>query len=168
MHCGADLDDADETARSASDERVARRNRRNLETASEADDSADESLLDPDGLLDNSLTVLVGLVGGALVGVLALVLFGIITQSVWGLLPAGLAWMVGTGYLSTRRTVGEAVRYGCYATALLLVLYPLVSFAPATKGGDFAGRVFLFLVAELLFGVFALGLVGVGRVAGKK
>ena len=162
LHCGADLDD--EPPGSTPNERATRPTASPDVTAN----SAADRRLDPDGLLDGSLTLLVGLGGGAIVGVLTFLLVGIATQSGGSIVPAGLAWLAGTGYFATRERVGEALKYGCYAVALLLVLLPVISFAPAVKGGNFAGRVFLFLVAELLFGVFAIVLAGIGHVAGRK
>ncbi|WP_137286943.1 hypothetical protein [Halorussus salinisoli] len=173
LHCGADLEsEGTGQRRGGNSNRNRAPSERAVQTTSsetgDAEAAANDHLFDPDGLLDNSLTVLVGIVGGALVGALAFLLFGLVVQSWVSILPGGLAWTGGTAYLATRDSIGEAVKYGCYAVALLLVLFPVVSFSPATKGGNFAGRVLLFLVAELLFGVFALGLAGVGHVAGKR
>lgn len=165
LHCGADLGATSSDPTPTTDRQQTAGNQAGTTSGSSA---ASDRLLDPEGLLDDSLTLLVGLVGGTAVGLLMFLLFGIITQSGWSILAGGLAWLAGTGYLSTRHSIGETIRYGCYAVALLLVLFPFVSFAPATKGGNFAGRVLLFFAAELLFGVFAAGLAGVGYVAGKK
>lgn len=157
MHCGADFeaDPADVPSTTAGGE-----------TTTESTGTEESHLLHPDSLADNTLTVLVGLVGGAAVGVLTLVLFLFTTQSVWSLLPAVVAWLGATGYLVTRRTVGAAFQFGCYGVAFLLVALPIIAFSGATKGGTFGGRVLLFLGGELLFGIVALVVAAIGHVAG--
>lgn len=49
-----------------------------------------------------------------------------------------------------------------------LVALPTVAFSESMTGGDFVGRVFLFVVGEVLFGLVALVLVAIGYVGGKK
>lgn len=101
-----------------------------------------------------------------LVGFLTLLLFALFTQSGWSIVPGGLAWLFSTGYLSTRRTVGEAIKYGCYAVALLLVLFPAIILTPVTDVETLSGRIFLFIAAELVLGVFGVVLAGIGYVVG--
>lgn len=61
-----------------------------------------------------------------------------------------------------------AVRGGCYALAVALLALPLVALTDAARGGTLVGQILLFVVGELIFGLFALPLVGVGYAAGKR
>lgn len=129
---------------------------------------ASHGLLHPDGIADNSLTVAVGVVGGTVVGVLTLVLLGLASQHWLSVVPALAVWAGGIGYLSRRRSVGVAVRKACYGVAALLVLFPVISFAEVTKGGTVGGRIVLFLIGELAFGLFAVSIAGVGYYVGSR
>lgn len=168
MHCGADFEspvDADSGDRLAGG--VAReRGEVDRGDAAAADDDRDAGWLDPDGPLDNSLTVVVGIVVGLLVGLGSFVVLGSIrNDSVTGLLVLAL-WLGTTLSLARQRTLLGAVRLGCYAVAVVLVALPLVVFTGAAEGGNAAGALLLFVIAELVFGVVALVLVGVGYWAG--
>ena len=87
-------------------------------------------VLDPDGVVDNTLTVVVGILGGIVVGIVATVTLAIVTESLWGVLLGIVAWLGSTGYLVRRRTVQGAVEKGGYAAAVVLLLIPLVAFSP--------------------------------------
>lgn len=124
--------------------------------------------LAPDGWLDDSLTVVVGVVAGVVVGFLTLLVGGVLAGGTVGGLGGLVAWIGATSYLARRRTIFGAVHGACYAVAGLLVLVPLIAFTDATTGGTVAGRVILFVVGELVFGLVAAFLFGVGYVAGKR
>lgn len=171
MHCGAEF--AEASADAATSEGVS-----DPVSDSVSDPASDpvsdpvseeESgrLLDPDGLADDALTVVVGVVAGAVVGLLALILFGISTQSWWALVPTLLAWVGTSAYLVRRRTVGRAFRLGCFAVAVLLLALPVIAFSDAVQGGSFAGRIVLFIGAEVAFGVVALVVAAFGIALGE-
>jgi len=84
--------------------------------------TADEGrLLDPDGLVDNSLTVIVGIGAGIVIGLISLFVFGIAFGGT-GALLAFVAWLGSTAYLARRRTVFDAVRDGTFGLAAVLVI----------------------------------------------
>jgi hypothetical protein len=127
-----------------------------------------DRLFHPDGLLDNSLTIVIGGVVGLCCGVVALFVFGAVGSGGVGLL-AGLVAFVGvTGWLARQYSLFGAVRGGCYALAVALLALPLVALTDAAKGGTLGGQVILFLVAELVFGLIAAPVAGIGYVAGKR
>jgi hypothetical protein len=110
----------------------------------------------PDGLIDDSLTVVIGVVVGVVGG------GGV------GLLAGLGAWVGVTAWLARQYSVFGAVRGGCYALAVALLALPLVALTDAARGGTLVGQILLFVVGELIFGLFALPLVGVGYAAGKR
>lgn len=104
-----------------------------------------DQLLAPDGFVDDTLTVAVGITGGIIVGVVGTVVLGILTESAWAL-PFGLvAWLGTTAYLVRRRTVQDAVAKSGYAVAAVLLLVPVIALSPtvsidggvADRGGAF-------------------------------
>ena len=125
-----------------------------------------EPMLDPDGLVDNSLTVIVGIAGGLVVGIVGTIALAIMTDSGWGFLLGIVAWLGSTGYLVRRRTVQAAVAKSGYAVAVVLLLLPLIAFSPLVDvSGGLRGRLTSFLLA-LVFVVFPAGFAaGLGYVA---
>ncbi|PSQ00548.1 zinc ribbon domain-containing protein [Halobacteriales archaeon QS_4_70_19] len=136
---------------------------------SSAGSTAGESsgqLLDPDGLIDNSLTIIAGIVGGTIAGIVGTIVLGILTESGYGLLFGVVVWLLATAYLVRQRTVQGAVSKSGYAIALVLLAVPLLAFSPALEpeGGSRGG---LFTVL-LLFSVLPAGVAAtVGWVAGR-
>lgn len=123
-------------------------------------------LLDPEGLVDNGLTVLVGIVGGTVAGVLGTVVLGILTESRYGLLFGVVVWLLVTASLVRQRTVQGAVARSGYAIALVLLSVPLLAFSPALEpeGGTRGG----FFVVLLVFAVVPAGVAAaVGWVASR-
>jgi len=120
-------------------------------------------LLAPDGIVDDALTVLVGVVGGLVVGVVGTVVLGLITGSGWAV-PFGLAaWLGATAYLVRRRTVQGAVAKSGYAVAVVLLCVPVIALSPALPvDGGLGERGGLFVV--LL--VFVVVPAGVAAAAG--
>lgn len=185
MHCSADLTDTREAADADGDETwdsidgegadaatatasesaataTAAESNATPETATET--AASDQLLDPDGLVDNTLTVIVGIVGGTIAGLVGTVVLGLVTTSGYGVLFGVVVWLVVTAYLVRQRTVQGAVSRSGYAIALVLLVAPLLSFSPAIEpeGGSRGG---LFVVL-LVFSIIPAGLAGaVGWVA---
>jgi hypothetical protein len=89
-----------------------------------------EQLLAPEGLLDNTLTVLVGIVGGIVVGVIGTSVLLALTGSGWAVLLGLFAWLGGTAYLVRRSTVQAAVAKTGYAVAIVLLLVPVIALSP--------------------------------------
>jgi hypothetical protein len=116
--------------------------------------------------VDNSLTVIVGITGGLVVGIVGTIALAIMTDSGWGFLLGIVAWLGSTGYLVRRRTVQAAVAKSGYAVAVVLLLLPLIAFSPLVDvSGGLRGRVTSFLLA-LVFVVFPAGFAaGLGYVA---
>jgi len=129
--------------------------------------AADETgLLHPDGLLDNSLTVVVGIVAGIVIGVISLFVFGIAFGGT-GVLLAFVAWLGSTAYLARRRTVFDAVRDGAFGLAAVLVIAGIgASVGTAMDGGSAVAAIvvlvpFLFVAALVAGTGYAIGTFGV-------
>jgi len=131
-------------------------------------DASDGQLLDPDGLVDNALTILVGIVGGAIAGLVGTIVLGVVTNSGYGVLFGILAWLVTTAYLVRQRTVQGAVSKSGYAIALVLLLVPLIALSPFVNiDGGLSERGGLFVVLLVSVGVPAAIAAAVGWVAGR-
>ncbi len=173
MHCDAEFDapvagDSDERPRTEDD--AADDGERTVGTGSVAADLTTwerrlSRWLGPDGWIDNSLTVVVAVVAGAVLGPLTTVVSVGLTGSLWSV-AAGLVVLVGaTAALANRRTVYGAVRGGCFAVAGLLALLP-VSLLVGTSDRPL-GRLDVFLASEFAVGLVAVPLVLVGVLAGR-
>ena len=113
-----------------------------------------EQLLAPDGLLDNTLTVLVGIVGGIVVGVIGTSVLLALTGSGWAVLLGLVAWLGATAYLVRRSTVQEAVAKSGYATAAVLLLVPVIALSPVLGvDGGIQERGGLFVVLAVFVGL---------------
>lgn len=125
-----------------------------------------QALMASDGLLDNTLTVVVGIIGGLFVGVLGTVVLLIISGSGLALLFGLIAWLGATAYLVRRRTVQEAVAKSGYAVALVLLLVPVIALSPVVSvDGGLGERGGLFVVLLLFVAIPAGIAAGVGWVA---
>jgi hypothetical protein len=125
-------------------------------------------VLDPDGIVDNTLTVIVGILGGIVVGIVAIITLAIVTDSPWGVLLGIVAWLGSTGYLVRRRTVQGAIEKSGYAAAVVLLLIPLVAFSPlASVEEGLTGRGLFFLTALAVVSVPAIIAAVVGWTAGR-
>jgi hypothetical protein len=131
------------------------------------EETSDDHLIDPDGILDNVSTAMVGVVGGLLAGIVLLPL------SIW-LFPdpledlvlwvAGAGWLAATAWIARTRTVFGAVeKAGLVLGGLLALAPPLAALAAENGVGDVLG-------ATIIFGIFvwpvALVLAGIGWVVG--
>lgn len=129
---------------------------------------ASGGLLDPDGLVDDSLTVVVGVVGGIVVGILGTVLLLVLTGSGWALAFGFVAWMAATGYLVRRQTVQEAVAKSGFAVAGVLLLVPLLALSPVLEvDGGLGERAMAFLVLLVTALIPAAVAASVGWVASR-
>lgn len=129
--------------------------------ASSTGDEGAGELLAPDGLLDNTLTGLVGIVGGIIVGLVGTVVLGIVTGSGWAVVFGLLAWLGATVYLVRRRTVQGAVAKSSYAVAIVLLAVPLIALSPvASIDGGIEERGGLFIVL-LVFVAIPAGVTAV-------
>ncbi|WP_254839509.1 zinc-ribbon domain-containing protein [Natronomonas marina] len=132
------------------------------------DAGADDQLLDPDGFVDNTLTVLVGIGGGIVVGIVGTIVIAVLTGSGWGLLLGVVAWLGSTAYLVRQRTVQGAVAKSGYAVAAVLLLIPFVAFSPlANVDGGLSGRGIFFLTSLLAVAFPAGFAAAVGWVASR-
>jgi hypothetical protein len=148
MHCSADLTEERERADTdddgawdvnadAADGSAAGGSSPSTATPGTTDATAtgERTLLDPEGLIDDTLTVMVGFGGGLVVGFVGTLVLVAVTESVWAFPVGIIAWLLATAYLVRRRTVQEAVAKAAYGVALVLVLVPLVAFSPGSGGG---------------------------------
>lgn len=138
------------------------------ETPIEGDGTGTGTLLDPDGMVDDTLTVVVGAVAGVVIGLVTTVALLASTTSAWlGVGLGAAAWLGSTAYLVRRRSVLGAVSHGAYGVGLAFLLVPLVAFSPATDTSGLAGRAAGFLVFLLFMAVPAAVAGVVGYVAGR-
>jgi hypothetical protein len=132
-----------------------------------ATDDGDE-FLDSDGVVDNTLTVIVGIAAGIVVGLVGTITVLVTTQSAWGFLLGVLAWIASTAHLVRRDTVQGAVSRGAYAVAVVLVLTALIPLSPLVSvEGGVAGRVEGFVAALVVVSIPAGFAAIVGYVAGR-
>lgn len=177
MHCSADLTEEraaadadgdgawDVQATDASGD-TAVEGRRDKQSADAS--GADDQILDPDGLVDNSLTVVVGIAGGIVVGLVGTIVLAVTTGSGWALLFGLVAWLGSTAYLVRRRTVQGAISRSGYSVAVVLALVPVVSFSPFVDvEGGLAGRGETFLILLIFVAIPAVFAAVVGFVAGR-
>lgn len=195
MHCSADLTDEQAAADTDSDEAWEQADGPSPETgASTATESAgigdaatslgetvaetvsgesstDENrdqLLAPDGLVDDTLTVVVGIAGGLVIGTVGTLVLGIVTGSGWAVGFGVVAWLGATAYLVRRRTVQAAVAKSGYGTALVLLSVPVIAFSPfASVDGGLGERGGLFVVLLVFVAVPAAVAAAVGWVASR-
>jgi len=137
-------------------------------TSDESDASPPiDRLIDPDSTLDAALGLALGCLVGVVVAVpvfLAVASFG---SGLGGVLSAVVAAVAAGAIVAIQATAGDGFRYGTYLVGGSLLLLPVVAFSPATEGGEFAGRLVLFLAGEALFGAVAVLCAGVGYGATK-
>jgi len=122
--------------------------------AGTADDSG--GLLDPDGLLDNSLTVVVGIGAGIVIGLISLFVFGIAFGGT-GVLLAFVAWLGSTAYLARRRTVFDAVRDGAFGLAAVLVIAGIGASVGTVTSGNSVVAALVVLVPFVFFAGLVAG-----------
>jgi len=127
-----------------------------------------EQLLDPDGVVDDTLTAVVGTVTGLVVGVVGATVLLALTGSPWALLFGLCAWLGSTVYLARRRTVQGAIAKGGYATALVLLVVPLIAFSPLMDiEGGLGERGSTFLALLVFVAVPAAVAAAIGWIASR-
>lgn len=191
MHCQADLSDGDDRGWAddldggwEDDDPPAHDAHRDLSAGETADrfdgtgrdrepgagtgESEGDHLLDPDGVVDDTLTAIVGVVGGIVVGIVGTIALAFLTGSGIALPLGFVAWIGSTVYLVRQRTVQGAISRSAYAVAVVLLLVPFVTLSPAVSvDGGLNERVAGFVVLLLLVAIPALFAAGVGYVAGR-
>lgn len=162
MHCGVDLPTTDDSGIGAGDPRAAD----GTPDPTASTDAAGRDWLHPEGFLDDSLTVTVGVVAGAVGGALVATALAWALPGGWPFLAGAAAWVLTTVSVARSRTVFGAVRTGGYLLALVLVALPLaVSLtAPMADPGD--TRLELALVLAVFAWPVAGLLAGVGHLVG--
>jgi hypothetical protein len=154
MHCSADLTDEQEVADVDEDEAWEQTPTAPSDQEEQAAREGSDQLLDPEGLVDDTLTVVVGIGGGVVVGLVGTSVLLSITGSIWGFVFGLVAWLGSTAYLVRRRTVQGAIAKTGYAVAVVLLLVPVVALSPfVSVEGGIGGRGELFAV------LFAFSLV---------
>jgi hypothetical protein len=162
MHCSADLTDERARADTDDDESWDRRS----DPSREADSSG--QLLAPDGIVDDTLTAVVGIAGGIVVGVIATFVLVFVTGSGWSLVVGFAVWMAATAYLVRRRTVQGAVAKTCYAIALVFLSIPFVALSPTLNvDGGLGARGGTFLGLLIFAAIPAIFAAGIGWVASR-
>lgn len=122
--------------------------------------------LDPSGIIDDALTVAVGIAGGLIVGVVGTVGLLLITANDWVVLGGAVAWIASTAHLVRQPTIVEAVQRTAFATAAVLLLVPLIAFGPMTTETDLGVRFVLFATMLGGLAVPAALLAGFGLALG--
>jgi hypothetical protein len=125
-------------------------------------DTPDDELLDPDGLVDNTLTIVVAIASGLIIGLISTIVSVALFGGV-GLLVGLLVWLVGTAYISRQRTVQGALSIGAYGVAAALLSVSLIPLGPQTSvEGGLGGRLTTSMIT-LVFMLFPAGMAaGVG------
>lgn len=163
MHCSADLAEERAAADVDGDGGWDRTTGTGSPGGSSVPGERGEPLLDPEGPVDDTLTVLVGIVGGLLVGVVGTLVLLVVTGSGWAIGLGVVAWLGSTAYLVRRRTAQGAVAKSGYALAVVLLSVPAIALSPVVDvDGGLAARGGLFVV--LLF--FAVVPAGIAAVVG--
>ena len=123
--------------------------------------------LHPSGIVDDALTVAVGIAGGLVVGVVGTVGLLLITANDWAVLGGAVAWIASTAHLVRQPTIVEAIQRTAYATAAVLLLVPLIAFGPTTTETDLGVRFVLFATMLGGLAVPAALLAGLGLALGR-
>jgi hypothetical protein len=165
MHCAADLGDETDASQYDVDRKTDGSTGEMFDSADEPQtaESAGDELLDPDGTVDNTLTVAVAIVSGVVIGIASTVVAAFLLGGGVGLLVGLLVWLGATAIIARQRTVQGAISLGGYSVATVFLSMPLVAFSPATNvEGGVEGR----LVSFLLLLVFALVPAGIAATIG--
>lgn len=83
--------------------------------------------LDPAEVMDDTLTVVVGLVGGFVVGLAGTVVLFILLQSAWAVAFGLAVWLGFTAYLVRRRYLMDAVAKSAYGVAAVILTVPILA-----------------------------------------
>lgn len=122
-------------------------------------------VLDPEGIVDNTLTVIVGIVAGLVIGMISMIMLGVATDSGWGVLLGFVAWLGSTAHLVRRYTVQGAISHAGYALAIVLALIPFI--AALAGGPGIEDRLSNLFAALMFVSIPAVISAVVGLIAGK-
>ena len=122
----------------------------------------DGYLLDPDGFLDNTLTLAVGLVAGVFAGVI--MMFGLFfaLHSAWGILLGIVGGFAVAGQTARQSSVSDGVLWGTILVACSLFVFPFIAFSPGMTGGSLGGRIILFMMIGAVVFLIAMPITLVG------
>lgn len=123
-----------------------------------------EHPLDPDGIMDNTLTVIVGLLGGLIVGVVGTIVLLFLTENLWGVGFGLVVWLGATAYLVRRRYLLDAVAKTAYSIAIVLLFVPLLALV---LDGGLLARGGIFVLLLLIVGIPAGIAAGIGWFASR-
>lgn len=133
LHCSADLSDtqpvAPEDITGVHDNPSAEHASGEFMSVSTASSQPVEHPLNPDGVMDNTLTVLVGVAGGLFIGLVGTFVLLILLESLWALGFGLAAWIGSTAYLVRRRYLLDVLAKSAYGVALVILLVPLLAIA---------------------------------------
>lgn len=118
-------------------------------------------------LLDDSLTVVVGIIGGFVIGFIVLLIVTALLSVGWGLAVGGLAWLGATMYLTHRRSVQVAVSKAAYGIAITAMSFPLVAFSPTWDASSTSAQILDFTVLLVYCAIFAAIVGGIGLLAAR-
>lgn len=142
IHCSADLDGRQPVQDGDTVESIADEGTTGPEAVSTASGQPVDHPIDPEGVMDNTLTVIVGIVGGFIIGTVGTVLLLFLTESGLGILVGVVLWLGGTAYLVRRRYLMDAVSKTAYAIAVVLLFVPVTAFllesTLASRGAAFS------------------------------
>lgn len=172
MHCDADLTNrqpvAPDAVASGSDSAAADEDGSEIGTIeTTSGNKRTGSLFDPEGFVDDTLTALIGIVTGVVVGIVGFFVLLGLTESGWSVFGGVVIWLGASAYLVRRRTVEEAIAKSGYAVALVLLLVPLVAFSPTTFDGGLVNRAETFLVLLVIAAIPAGVAAGIGWFASR-
>jgi F0F1-type ATP synthase assembly protein I len=137
---------------------------RDAETAkSERVATDDKSLIDPDGILNDLSTVVVGNTGGFIIGLIESFVVGTLLFFDLGLVVGILVWLGATVYLVQRRTVQEVISKAAYGIAIAILSVPLIVFSP----GWGTGKVLNFILLTVICVIPAAIVGGIGLLAAR-
>lgn len=173
IHCSAEFDPSDivDASEQPLDEESSTTGSQNLvsdvRTASGSSGTV-EHPLDPEGAVDDTLTVIVGIVGGIVIGLLGLLVLIGTTGSGWSIPFGVFGWLLVTAYLVRRRYVMDAVAKSGYGIALTLLSLPLIMVSPATSAGlGLVDRAVSFVAVLLVVAIPAVIVAGIAWFASR-
>jgi hypothetical protein len=121
--------------------------------------------LGPDGWIDDSLTVLLAIGAGLVIGPLTIIVLALLRGSLWSLAVGFVVLNGSIAHLANQRTVYGTVRGGCFGISALLVVLP-VGFIIWISENPLR-QLNVFLAFELTVGFVVVPLVVVGTLVGR-
>lgn len=125
---------------------------------------------DEDGdvqLAPSGVRIALGVAAAPVFGFWTLIIVGALTTGTVGFVIGTVVWLILTVHLISRPTIFDSFQSLCYTSAILFVLTPFIVLTDAAKGGTFLGQLILFAIGEVIFGVIAAGLAGIGYRVGQ-